>query len=113
MIQSRVGCDVAGFMVWDVMVPGKSVTLLADTFFFTFLGSSLRRSPAAPATAGNRSMLFESDLRVCLLERLLGVDKTLVTFFVDGTTTGDLGCTYRSQGAAVVMILSPGLLWLA
>lgn len=99
-------------MAWEVMVPGRSVTLLADTFF-TFLGRSLRRSPAAPATAGSRSMLLERDLRVCLLERLLGEDKTLATFFVVGTTAGDLGCTYRSQEAAVVMILSPGLLWLA
>lgn len=113
MIHSRVGWDVAGLMAWEVMVPGRSVTLLVDTFFFTFLGSSLSRSPAAPATAGNRSMLFESDLRVCLLERLLGVDSTLVTFFVEVTTTGDLGCTYRSQEGDVVMMLSPGLLWLA
>ena len=113
MIQSSVGCDVAGLMAWEVIVAGRSDTLLAETFFFTFLGRSLRRSPAAPATAGRRSMLLESDLSVCLLERLLGVDITLLAFLAEVTTTGDLGCTYRSQDAAVVIKLRPGLLWLA
>lgn len=93
MIQSRVGWDVAGLMGWGVMVPGRSVTLRAATFFFIFLGSSLSLSPAAPATAGRRSMLFDRDFRVCLLERLLGDDNILVTFLVEVTTTGDLGCT--------------------
>merc|ERR1712106_422676 len=96
----------------------RSVTLRAPSFFLTFFGRSFSLSPVVPATAGSRSMLLERDLRLCLLDRLLGDVSTftflplLLTIPVV-TKLGDLGCTSISMGAVVVITPMPGDVWLA